>query len=111
MIATFRRIEYSGIAYFGDLEDNLFYRFSRGKEGSMSIQAIKKLKQLTLNKEAHFADCFNYFLDLTKDPQFMAEGKQLPNVPGFFNALLQPVAKFFDADIDKERDQNNFPNF
>jgi|GEM_PF-4355760 len=66
------------------------------------IKKIEKLKQMTLDKGADFGDCISYFLDMTEDRQFLAEGERLSSDPEFYRAILQPVAEFFHAEIDAD---------
>lgn len=63
------------------------------------IQAIEKLKQLTLEKEADFSKCFNKFLDLTANNQFLQAGQQLQGDHTFYKALLAPVTNFFGEEV------------
>jgi hypothetical protein len=63
------------------------------------IQTIEKLKQQTLEKEADFSKCFNKFLELTANNQFLQAGQRLQGDDTFYKALLAPVTNFFGEEI------------
>ena len=63
------------------------------------IQAIEKLKKLTLEKEADFSQCFNKFLGLTTNNHFLQAGQRLQGDDTFYKALLTPVTNFFGKEV------------
>jgi hypothetical protein len=70
------------------------------KRYSTLIQAIEKLKQLTLAKDADFSQCLNCFLELTENDQFLSSGHPFEGDDTFFKTLLTPVCNFFGANVN-----------
>ncbi len=61
-------------------------------------RTLEELKKLTMAKEADFAECQHYFLDLTETNAFLRAGEVLEEEDSFYQMLFSSIAEYFGKD-------------